>query len=245
MNENEYYEEEGRYYANPQLGLDETSQFLESFEAARQRENDRIAQETHALGTDVPSSMGGLSGSGGVWRQRYQNPQVAKMISDLDAEMQAQALTTAMSNDLSKWQNRYSQAKRNYNKRKAASTTPSATDPGLFHDGEVETKANDEQAEVTGVLSGVAGSKTIVNPMTGQVMNFDIDTDEMTGSYYPNAQTYRVPTEQDTQALNEAYRTTGKQLKGFSEGARQWRIGSNDGKWYYLDPKDNQYKLAE
>lgn len=124
MNENEYYEEEGRYYANPQLGLDETSQFLESFEAARQRENDRIAQETHALGTDVPSSMGGLSGSGGVWRQRYQNPQVSKMITDLDAEMQAQALSTAMSNELAKWQNRYNQAKRNYNKRKNTPTAP-------------------------------------------------------------------------------------------------------------------------
>lgn len=127
MNENEYYEEEGRYYANPQLGLDETSQFLESFEAARQRENDRIAQETHALGTDVPSSMGGLSGSGGVWRQRYQNPQVAKMITDLDAEMQGQALSTALSNDLGKWQERYNQAKRAYNKRQKKSNTTNPT----------------------------------------------------------------------------------------------------------------------
>lgn len=132
MNENEYYEEEGKYYANPQLGLDETSQFLESFEAARQRENDRIAQETHALGTDVPSSMGGLSGSGGVWRQRYQNPQVAKMITDLDAEMQGQALSTALSNDLDKWQEKYNQAKRAYNKRQNNSNNPnnpSTTDP--------------------------------------------------------------------------------------------------------------------
>lgn len=241
MNENEYYEEEGRYYANPQLGLDETSQFLESFEAARQRENDRIAQETHALGTDVPSSMGGLSGSGGVWRQRYQNPQVAKMISDLDAEMQGQALTTALSNDLNKWQERYNQAKRAYNKRQNSPKATNPNDPGLFNDGEVETKETDDHVTVTGELSGVAGSKTIVNPITGQVMNFDIETDEMTGSYNPTVQKYRVPTFEESYDLSKS----GKTLKGFSEGARQWRIGENDGKWYYLDPKDNQYKLAE
>ena len=132
MNENEYYEEEGRFYSNPQLGLDETSQFLESFESARQRENDRIAQETHALGTDVPSSMGGLTGSGGIWKQRYQTPQVNKMITDLNTEMQAQALSTAMSNELGKWQNRYNQAKRAYNKRQKNSNntnSPSTTSP--------------------------------------------------------------------------------------------------------------------
>ena len=120
MNENEYLKVNDRYYVNPQLSVDESEQFLEKLKTAQAEGNARIAQETHNLGTDVPSSMGGLSGSGGVWQQRYQNPQVNSMVADLKATAQAQALNETMSNLLAQKQQQYKEAyRRAYKKANA------------------------------------------------------------------------------------------------------------------------------
>ena len=119
MNENEYLKVNDRYYVNPQLSVDESEQFLEKLKTAQAEGNARIAQQTHNLGTDVPSSMGGLTGSGGIWRQRYQNPQISSMVADLKATAQAQALNETMSNLLAQKQQEYKNAYRSAYKKAA------------------------------------------------------------------------------------------------------------------------------
>lgn len=119
MNENEYLKVNDRYYTNPQLSVDKSEQFLEKLKTAQAEGNARIAQQTHNLGTDVPSSMGGLTGSGGVWRQRYQNPQINSMVADLKATAQAQALNETMSNLLAQKQQEYKNAYRSAYKKAA------------------------------------------------------------------------------------------------------------------------------
>lgn len=112
MNENEYLTVNDRYYVNPRLSVDESEQFLETLRNAQKQGNAQIAQETHALGTDVPSSMGGLSGSGGIWEQRYQNPKVDSAIAKLRDSMQADALSKTMNNIVSQKQQEYKDAYR-------------------------------------------------------------------------------------------------------------------------------------
>lgn len=112
MNENEYLTVNDRYYVNPQLSVDESEQFLETLRNAQKQGNAQIAQETHALGTDVPSSMGGLSGSGGIWEQRYQNPRVDDAVAKLRASMQADALSKTMNNIMNQKQEEYKDAYR-------------------------------------------------------------------------------------------------------------------------------------
>lgn len=129
MNENEYLTVNDRYYVNPQLSVDESEQFLEKLKTAQAEGNARIAQETHNLGTDVPSSMGGLTGSGGIWRQRYQNPQINSMVADLKATAQAQALNETMSNLLAQKQQEYKEAyRRAYKKANAGNPTTNNPD---------------------------------------------------------------------------------------------------------------------
>lgn len=130
MNENEYLTVNDRYYVNPQLNVDESEQFLETLRNAQKQGNAQIAQDTHALGTDVPSSMGGLSGSGGIFEQRYQNPKVDSAVAKLRASMQADALSKTMNNIVSQKQEEYKNAYRAAYKKKENSlggTNPSDT----------------------------------------------------------------------------------------------------------------------
>ena len=137
MNENEYLKVNDRYYVNPQLSVDESEQFLEKLKTAQAEGNARIAQETHNLGTDVPSSMGGLSGSGGVWQQRYQNPQVNSMVADLKATAQAQALNETLSNLMSQKQQEYKNAYRAAYKKKESSQGGTGTNKDTGTSGNI------------------------------------------------------------------------------------------------------------
>ena len=149
MNENEYLKVNDRYYVNPQLSVDESEQFLNKLKTAQAEGNARIAQQTHNLGTDVPSSMGGLTGSGGIWRQRYQNPQIDSMVADLKATAQAQALNETMSNLLAQKQQEYKNAYRSAYKKAAKSGGGTGgnnpTNPNTSNwDGEIEDVVLDD-----------------------------------------------------------------------------------------------------
>lgn len=184
MNENEYLKVNDRYYVNPQLAVDESEQFLNKLKTAQAEGNAQIAQETHNLGTDVPSSMGGLSGTG-VWQQRYQAKPVDAMVANLKATTQAKALTDTLTNLLGQKQQEYKQAYRDAYKKANTKTT------GDGSDGEVETKTIESDYEITGVTPGVAGGYTVANfnPDTGTVTGY---TGVPYGEEYQTNYTYKI-----------------------------------------------------
>lgn len=108
---------EGRRYVNPSLVPNETNQFIDNLRQTQQANTQQIAQQTHNLGTDVPSSLGGLSGAGTYFTSRYQTPQTNSAVSNLRATAQATALNEALANEKEAWSKRYNDAYRSYQKR--------------------------------------------------------------------------------------------------------------------------------
>lgn len=160
MNDTEVYELENRAYVNPTQSRDEQLQFIDNLRATQEQANQQIAEDTYALGTQVPTNLGGLtSGAGNAdsyWASRYQTPQVASQIANLQATAQADALSKILAQDQSVYQNRANQAYRSYSKRKAArdkaaaeavtkGNTPATSNPEY---PDVETKASDDLTTV-------------------------------------------------------------------------------------------------
>lgn len=114
---NEYTEFENRQYANPQVSLDRSNQFIDNLRATQQMNNQEIAQQTHNLGTDVPTNLGGLTGADSYFTSRYQTPQTASAINDLRKAAQASALTNVLENEQAMWKKRYQEAYNAYQKR--------------------------------------------------------------------------------------------------------------------------------
>ena len=111
------YTENDRRYINPQVSLDEQNAFIQNLRDTQGVRNAQIAQQTHNLGTDVPSNLGGLTGSEAYFNARYQTPQTNNIVGELKAAAQAQALSDAMSNELAKAKKLYNDAYRAYKKR--------------------------------------------------------------------------------------------------------------------------------
>lgn len=120
MNPDEFYEYEGRFYQNPTKTRDETLTFVDSLRDTVGRDNQAIATQTEMLGTNVPSNLGGLTGSEGYFAQRYQTTPIETQVSALKATAQADALNKLMTNYRNQAQNRYNQAYRNYQKRSSS-----------------------------------------------------------------------------------------------------------------------------
>ena len=146
------YVENDRRYINPQVSLDEQNAFIQKLRDTQGVRNAQIAQQTHNLGTDVPSNLGGLTGSEAYFNARYQTPQTNNLVGDLKATAQAQALTTALNNELNKAKKRYNDAyyaakdrERNSNNGNNNGNTPSelklktVTDSG---DGKADENQN-------------------------------------------------------------------------------------------------------
>lgn len=104
------YEENGRRYIDPNVSLNEQNAFIQNLRDTQAQRNTQIAQQTHDLGTDVPSNLGGLTGSESYFNSRYQTPQTNSLVADLKATAQAQALNTALNNELEKAKKRYNDA---------------------------------------------------------------------------------------------------------------------------------------
>ena len=104
------YEENGRRYIDPNVSLNEQNAFIQNLRDTQAERNTQIAQQTHNLGTDVPSNLGGLTGSEAYFNARYQTPQTNSLVADLKATAQAQALNTALNNELEKAKKRYNDA---------------------------------------------------------------------------------------------------------------------------------------
>lgn len=108
MNLEDYaYEDNGRWYVNPQVSLDEQNAFIDNYRNVEAANNAQIAAQTRALGTQVPSQLGGLTGAGSYFRSRYQTPQTNQTIADLRAAAQAAALQSALNNEIAKYKKLY------------------------------------------------------------------------------------------------------------------------------------------
>lgn len=115
---NESYDFEDRKYVDPTLSRDEQLAFVDNLRSVQQSDMAKIARDTHNLGTDLPSSEGGLSGSEGIWGAQYVDPKVNEMVTGLRSAAQAQALNNILSNFQEQWTKRYNDAYRAAEKRK-------------------------------------------------------------------------------------------------------------------------------
>lgn len=121
------YEENGRRYIDPNVSLNEQNAFIQNLRDTQGERNAQIARQTHNLGTDVPSNLGGLNGSEAYFNARYQTPQTNNLVGELKSAAQAQALQTALNNELSKAQKRYNDA---YRAAAARNNTTTSNDNG-------------------------------------------------------------------------------------------------------------------
>ena len=113
----EAIEYEDRTYVNPQTIVDQTSDFITNLRNTQQANTQEIANQTSALGTEVPSNLGGLGGATSYWTSRYQTPQTNSAIAELRSAAQATALTEALQNEKDAMQKRYNDAYRAYQQR--------------------------------------------------------------------------------------------------------------------------------
>ena len=124
---NETYDFEDRKYINPTVSRDEQLGFIDRLRDIEAASTAQAIRDTHNLGTDVPSNLGGLSGSAGIWEQRYMAPKMRTMISGLRATAQAQALSTILANYQNQMKQRYNKAYREYALKNAKNSTSSSS----------------------------------------------------------------------------------------------------------------------
>ncbi len=139
----ETYTFEDRTYLNPTVSRDEQLGFIDRLREIENKDLQKIATDTHNLGSDLPSNMGGLSGVGtpnslgvsgadtgsaGIWRNRFERPQTNSLVSGLRAAAQASALNTALNNTLNQYKHRYNKAYSDAQKAAAASNSESPFD---------------------------------------------------------------------------------------------------------------------
>ena len=183
---NETTEFENRLYLNPNLVVDETSNFIDKYRNIQNNNNQQMTQQTANLGTNVSTNLGGLTGSQNYWTSRYQMPNTASTAANLRATMQATALKEVLANEKAKWQKRYqdaynAQQKRAWNNSKGGSGNSGGTNGGNTgnpaSDGEVEEKyvPSGEIFRDDSVVYGVDGYYTVIGP-DGIAHAVDMDT---------------------------------------------------------------------
>lgn len=165
----EYVEAEGRYYLNPQLQVDEASEFITNLRNTQQAQNAEISQQAQNLGTDISTSLGGLTGAEGYWTSRYQTPQTNQLVQDLRTAAQASALEQALQNEQAIWKQRYQNAYKAAQRRTAsrASGGGSAQLPSTTAgQGETEKKATDSDTivEYGGSVKASEGQILTIGP---------------------------------------------------------------------------------
>ena len=131
MDPSEYYDFEDRRYVNPTLSRDEQLGFVDTLRDTVGRNTAQINTQTQALGSNLPSIQGGLTGLNGYFAQRYQTAPMEAQVNNLRATAQAKALNDLMTNYQNQAANRYNQAYRSYNKRH---NTPTTTNPDTTAD---------------------------------------------------------------------------------------------------------------
>lgn len=127
MEENtEYITFEDRAYANPTTSRDEQLSFIDTLRDTQAKNTAQINADTRALGSQLPSNLGGLSGAEDTFVARYQTPQTNQTVANLRLAAQQSALNTALSNLQNAYKKRYNDAMLNYQKRAATAAATSA-----------------------------------------------------------------------------------------------------------------------
>lgn len=166
-----------RRYINPQVALDESNTFIQNLRDTQQSRNAEIARDTHNLGTDVTSNLGGLSGSGSYFNARYQTPQTNNLVADLKATAQAQAMTDVLNNEIAQAKERYSKAYKAYNKRKSGGGGNPTTNPDANKKLPVSTNSGKDSTKIPGKASDtVEGSTWAGTPYKSNIYRYKYKT---------------------------------------------------------------------
>lgn len=156
------YEENGRRYIKPEVALEEENAFIQNLRDTQAQDNAKIYQDTHNLGTDVSSNLGGLNGSEAYFNARYQTPQTNYSVANLKAAAQSKALTDVMNNELNKAKKNYSDA---YNAAVKRANTP-ATDNNNNDNNKNENNAEEKKGEVNNENKNTIGDISFENGKT-------------------------------------------------------------------------------
>lgn len=188
---NEYKEVEGRYYADPNVALNESNQFIDNLRNVQNQQNQEIAQQTYNLGTDIESVKGGLGTNTtndlSYFTSRYQVPQTTSVVANLRTAAQAAALNQVLSDEQEMWKNRYQNAYRNYQKRANRGTggTGGTGDNGDDEDDWYDLKPPKKAAAKGTMRSSVPGTTVTANgsitrdPKTGELIyGYDVVDNE-------------------------------------------------------------------
>lgn len=227
MNENEVINFEDRAYLSPQVGLDETNTFIDNLRNIQAQDTARINQDTYALGTQVPSSKGGLSGSEASFAERYQKPQTEQMIADLRTTAQTNALNQALENALAQYKERYNQAYRAAKKRERAKQNSGGGGGGggTTPEGDVETPGYNLEGETW--VPGAPGGYTIANIAAVDWDNGTVETDGWKYTPYGSNETYTI-TNKDLRNSNNSIPVNNLDSKTIKE---KLLSGINNPKW--------------
>lgn len=155
----ETYTFEDRVYVNPETSRDEQLGFIDKLRGLQQEGAEKIARDTHNLGTDVTPNLGGLNGAEALWSGQYVTPKVESMVSGLRTAAQAQALNDVLSNYQAQMKQRYTNAYRAAQKRGSGGSGGGGTG-GDKNEGELEWKTTDTEGVKVG-SSHFAGSEVV------------------------------------------------------------------------------------
>lgn len=184
MNDSETYTfEDERRYINPTLSRDEQLGFVDTLRDTMRQNTADIGTQTERLGTNVPSNLGGLTGSNGYFAQRYQTTPLENQVNTLKATAQAKALNDLLSNYEDQMKNKAQQAYRKAARRASSNDTSSGTIEGEYLQQEPDSNvaSPDMIMPTTGWPEGVSvrGYGTINNERfyqnadTGEVLYTD------------------------------------------------------------------------
>lgn len=224
---NETSEFEGRLYLNPQIQLDESSNFIDNLRATQTQQNQEIAQQTHNLGTDVPSNLGGLTGANSYFTSRYQTPQTNAVTANLRAVAQAQALNQALENEQAKWKKRYNDAYRNYQKRANSGGGGGGVDlSDLLKKLGVDVNPNDPEKTGDNTVSFFEEKPGTVIPLTETSNKYQ---DPKTGNWY----VLTAPTDFDSRVIANSLQGHNPQDgMTFSANGKTFRYDAGTDMWY-------------
>ena len=167
MNDKEILEFEDRAYVSPTISRDEQMDFIDNYRNVLQNNVQRINTQTHNLGTDVPSNLGGLTGADATFENRYVTPQANQAVAELRAKAQGEALTQALNNLKSQMNKRYKDAYRKariseYNKNNNGGGGKDKLESDTNPDDDTKEKISKDQnkgqkGKMYSISDGVAG----------------------------------------------------------------------------------------
>ena len=228
MNNQEYYDYEDRRYVNPVTSRDEQLTFANNLRSVADNDIAKIKSDTYNLGTHVPSNMGGLTGSTGLWNKNFVSPKVESMTQGLRAVAQSSALENAMNNYLGQKKQQYQNAYKAAAKR-AASRGGSGGGGGYYTGG---TGGGNSGNDLAALLAWMAqngydvetentGDPTTEDTITGGNYNISWDDVKRVRDYATN----QIPWAGVGTAIGSALGPMGAAIGGI------WGAGKDYGWW--------------